>query len=400
MADAGGQCESEKNSNVINIQLAVIYMKAVGFVTRYPPTHCGIAEYSKFLISALKSLNPKMKIVVFTTVESRTDEYFDEIGVKVIPCFNRFEKDYSELMDCVNEEEVDILHVQHEYGIFGFGREIIESLSEMKEEKIVKACVLTAHTVEHPYTNRPEAFEFQNSLNELDAVVVHSDLQEFELITQGISAERIYQIPHGTLINPYLGYTKQFLAKTLGIGDGFQGIVLAIPGFMRKDKGVDVLLEALDYMQDLKFTVMLAGEPQDEGVKELVENFRTNTLLLERYLSGDEILRVVALADAIVLPYKDRKGAYAVSGILHLSMGGLKPIIGCRTPRLVELCQHAPWMTVPPNNAFELARKIKWLASNYELTVSYMSELYAYAARTQWVSVAHKVYELYRNLIS
>ncbi len=375
-------------------------MKCIGFVTRYPPTHCGIAEYSKFLISALRSLNPKIKVVVFTTDESREEKYVDEIGVEVVPCFRRFERDYSELFDAVNESGVELLHVQHEYGIFGCGKEIIRALNEMKEEKAVKACVITTHTVDHPYTARPEVFEFQKSLNLVDAVVVHSDLQEFELLTQGIDAERIHQIPHGTLINPYLGYTKQFLAKSLGINEEFHGVILAIPGFMRKDKGVDILLEALNYMKDLKFTVMLAGEPQDESMRELVERFESKTVLLERYLSSDEILRVVALADAIVLPYKDRKGAYAVSGILHLSMGGLKPIVGSRAPRLVELCQHAPWMTIPPNSAVEFAKKVRWIVNNYEFTVSYMSELYAYAARTQWISAAHEHYGLYRFLLA
>ncbi len=373
-------------------------MKSVGFVTRYPPTHCGIAEYSKFLISALRSLNPKMRVTVFTTNESREEKYVDEIGAEVIPCFSRFEKDYSGLIDAVNENRVEVLHVQHEYGIFGSGNEILKALKELKEEKIVKATVVTTHTVDHPYTARPEVFEFQKSLSMADAIVVHSDLQEFELITQGLDVAKLHQIPHGTLINPYLGYTKQFLARSLGLKEEFCGLVLAIPGFMRKDKGIDILLQALDYMDDLKFTIVLAGEPRDEFIREMVEEFKSRTVLIERYLSSDEILRVVALADAIVLPYKDRKGAYAVSGILHLSMGGLKPIIGSRSPRLVELCQFAPLMTIPPNNAEELAKRVRWLKNNYEFTVSYMSELYAYAARTQWISVAHEHYRLYEEL--
>ncbi len=373
-------------------------MKSVGFVTRYPPTHCGIAEYSRFLVSALRSLNPKIRITVFTTKESGEERYVDDIGVEVIPCFDKFEKDYSGLIDAVNENRVEVLHVQHEFGIFGSGSEVLEALRELKEEKIVKATAVTTHTVDHPYTSRPEVFEFQKSLDVVDAVIVHSDLQEFELITQGIDVKKLHQIPHGTLINPYLGYTKQFLSKSLGLKEEFCGLVLAIPGFMRKDKGIDILLEALNYMKDLRFTVVLAGEPKDESVRELVEKFESKTVLIERYLSSDEILRVVALADAIVLPYRDRKGAYAVSGILHLSMGGLKPIIGSRAPRLVELCQFAPLMTIPPNNAEELAKRVRWLSNNYEFTVSYMSELYAYAARTQWVSVAHEHYSLYEEL--
>ncbi len=372
-------------------------MESLGFVTRYPPTHCGIAEYSKFLISALKFLNPQLKITVFTTDESFKEPYYDEMGIKVIPCFKRFEKDYSELINVVSEEKVDVLHVQHEYGIFGFGREILDALCELRD--CVKANVITMHTVEHPYTARKGTLEFQKELNEVDAVVVHSDLQEFELLVQGVNPAKLHQIPHGTLINPYLGYTKHYLANSLGIKENFRGLVLTIPGFMRKDKGVDVLLDALDIVGDLKLTLILAGEPKDEAVKELVESFKSKTILIERYLSSDEILKVVALADVVVLPYKDRPGAYAVSGTLHLSMGGLKPIIGSRVPRLFELCQHSPWLTVPASNPEELAKRIRWLDKNYEFTVSYMHELYAYAAETQWVNVAHEHYRLYGYLI-
>ncbi len=373
-------------------------MKAIGFVTRYPPTHCGIAEYSKFLISALKFLNPNLRVVVFTTNESFENTYYDS-DIKVIPCFSRFERDYSNLIDALANEKVEVLHLQHEYGIFGTNKKIINVINEAKEERLIKSGVITMHTVHHPYTLLKEALEFQRELNKLDAVIVHSDLQEFELIVQGIDAAKIHSISHGTLINPYLGYSKKYLAKSLRISNP-KGFVCAIPGFMRRDKGVDTLLEALDGLENLKLTLIFAGEPQDDVVRELVESYKSKTILIERYLSSDEILKVVALADAVILPYKDKLGSYAVSGILHLSMGGLKPIVGSRVPRLVELCQHSPWLTVPSSNAKELANKIKWLISNYEFTVSYMHELYAYAAETQWVNIAHEHYKLYNWLLN
>lgn len=377
-------------------------MTVIGFVCRYPPVHCGIAEYTKFLISALRSLNPKLKLYVFSTDEAYKDYYEDELGVKVIPCFKRFETNYSKFLNKLSEVDgVDILHVQHEYGIFGEGRYIIDALLQAKEERLVKKNVITMHTVDHPYSGRDFALRFQASLNDLDSVIVHSALQEFELQMQNVESSRINRIPHGTLINPYLRYTKGYLSKSLGLNeDNFKGIILAIPGFLRKDKGVDVLLKALRLIGDMKFTIILAGEPKDEELHEFVaRETEYRTILIERYLSSDEILRVVALADAIVLPYKDRKGAYAVSGILHLSMGGLKPIIGSRTPRLIELYQFAPDLTVPPNNPKELANKIRWLVDNYDYAVAYMSELYSYAARTQWIRIAYSHLRLYRTLL-
>ena len=377
-------------------------MITVGFVSRYPPVHCGIAEYTKFLISALRSLNPKLKIYVFSTYEAYKDSYEDELGVNILPCFEPSEKSYSDFLSQLAEVGgVDILHVQHEYGIFGEGKHVLNALARAKEEELVKKTVITMHTVDHPY-GRDYALRFQSSLNDVDAVIVHSNLQEFELQMQNIDTSKLFRIPHGTLINPYLSYTKGFLSKSLGLNeDDFRGIILAIPGFLRKDKGVDVLLEALKLIEDIRFTILLAGEPRDPELHELVtKKTEYRTIVIERYLSGDEILRVVALADAIVLPYKDRKGAYAVSGILHLSMGGLKPIIGSRTPRLIELYQFAPDMTVPPNDPKELANKIRWLVDNYDYAVAYMTELYGYAARTQWIRMAYRHLRLYRSLLN
>ncbi len=376
-------------------------MIRIGLVSRYPPVHCGIAEYTKFLVSALRSLNPKLEIYVFSTDEAFKDCYEDELGVEVLPCFRPSERDYSEFLSQLAEVGgVDVLHVQHEYGIFGEGKQVIEALNQAKDEKLAKRAVITMHTVDHP-SGRDFALRFQASLNDVDAVVVHSNLQEFELQMQNVETSRLFRIPHGTLINPYLSYNKGFLSKSLGLKeDEFRGIILAIPGFIRKDKGVDVLLEALKLIEDMKFTLLLAGEPRDRDLHELViRETEYRTIVIERYLSSDEILRVVALADAIVLPYKDRRGAYAVSGILHLSMGGLKPIIGSRTPRLVELYQFAPDMTVPPNDPRELAGKIRWLVENYDYAVAYMTELYGYAARTQWMRMAYRHLRLYRSLL-
>jgi glycosyltransferase involved in cell wall biosynthesis len=374
----------------------------IGFVSRYPPVHCGIAEYTKMLISSMFSLNLKVDVCVLATDEVHSDSYSDDLGIDVYPCYKRFEKNYSNLLNVLAEiGGVDVLHVQHEYGIFGAERRLIDALLEAKSEKLAKKAIITMHTVDHPYSERSdETIVFQSWLNELDAIVVHSNLQEFELQNQGLNPSEIYRIPHGTLINPYLYLTRRILSRSIGIDDNFKGVILTVPGFLRRDKGVEVLLDALRMLKDLTFTLIIAGEPRDEDLKATVESSEFRTILIERYLSSDEILRVVALADAIILPYKDRKGAYAVSGILHLSMGGLKPVVGSRTPRLVELYQHAPKLTVPPNNPVELAKKIEWLVANYDYALAYMAEVYSYAARTQWIRVAHRHLELYRTILS
>ncbi len=380
----------------------------LGFVSTYPPTHCGVGEYTHMLVTALKSLYSKIDIHVFSDKMSGTDERYDEFAkVTVHPSFEHGETSYRELLDAISRVDgVDLLHVQHEYGIFGRHNGIIEAIEEARKERLVKEAIVTMHTVDHPFTLRNGTLEFQRQLNKFGAVVVHSALQEFELIHQGIDPSRIYRIPHGTLLNPYLWLPRYKLAESLGLReDQLTGFIIGVPGFLRRDKGLDILVKAIKPLisdNGGRDTVIVAGEVKDPVLKKEIEDMvrnGPNLVFIERWLSNEEILKLVALVDTVVLPYRDRPAAYSVSGILHLSMGGLKPIIGTRTPRLIELYQHAPRMTVPTRNPEELTRKIKWLKENYDLAMAYMSSVYSYAVRTQWHRVARRHLSLYASVL-
>ncbi len=379
----------------------------VAFISRYPPAHCGVAEYTRMLISALVSVAPWVSVIVFSTKEYRSKPYVDDsTGAIVYPCYNLLDDNYDSILDYLAEVGgVDILHLQHEYGIYGESTAVLDAIKKAVDEGLARRSIVTMHTVYHPYSNAEWAIEFQASLNRVDSVIVHSPLQEFELYTQGVESWRIHRIPHGTLINPYIGSPRRELCRRLGVRlEESPGMILCIPGFIRRDKGLNVIAESLEMINSSKVTLLLAGEVKDVSVLEEVEasipNGRGRVLALKRYLTNDEILMLTALSDAIVLPYIDAKGKYAVSGILHLSMGSLKPIIGSRVPRLIELYQRAPRLTVAPGDPGDLACKIEWLAKNYDYAVAYMAELYAYAARTQWTRMARRHLEHYKRILS
>ena len=358
------------------------------------------------LAEAMRSVAPESSVTVYSTYEAGRDPYVDEAGgVVVVPSYERLSGDYSRVLDALAEQGgVDVLHVQHEYGIQGPHSSLVEALLEAKREGLARLVAITMHTVVHPLSGRREALEFQSLLGELDLVVVHSYLQEYELQVQGVPPGKLIRIPHGTLINEYIGRPRRALLEELrreiGLEPGrLRGMVLAVPGFMRLDKGLDILVDAMARLEPGWATIVVAGEVWEEGAAEALRRPTDSIVAIERYLSHDQILKLAAVADAIVLPYRDKRGAYAVSGILHLSMGSLKPIIGTRVPRLIELYQHAPGLTVPPRDPEALAAMLRWLRENYDVAVSYMSSVYSYAARTQWPIVARKHLAVYRLLL-
>ena len=352
------------------------------------------------LLKAFRSLMPAAELFVLSTNEASWSEYVDPLTkARVVPLYGYRANSYHAIPAFLEEiGGADVVHLQHEYGIYGDSSAILSALEEVWKKKLAKVIVITLHTVYHPYSGRSNALAFQSTLNNrfIDVVIVHSRLQEFELQAQGVNPSKIVRIPHGTLINPYLGLPRAKLAKELGLDlVGLGDLILSIPGFIRPDKGFDILLEAIEGLKG--FTILVAGEVKDQRLKELLED-APNTVVLDHYLSKDKMLKLIALSDAVVLPYRDKPGTYSVSGILHLAMGSLKPIIGTRVPRLIELYNNAPQMTITPGNPVELREKLVWLLQNYEHAMMYMERMYSYAVGTAWRNIARKHLQLYVKL--
>ena len=381
------------------------------FVSTYPPIHCGVGEYLRLLAEAMLSVEPGLDLRVATLKEAGSEPYSLE-GVLAYPVLERAAASYSPLLELLTEiGGADIVHVQHEFGIFGETEAIIDAVAEARRERLARATVITLHTVYHPMgleKGKETRLRVNRAASMLDAVVVHSVLQEMELLSQGLPVEKVYRIPHGTSINTYIDVPRGVLAARLGLPkDLVEKRIVAVPGFLRRDKGLETLLKAFTRLRNGRdVRLVVAGEPQGRGAEEvarIVEEYASldeRIVYVRRYLSGQKVLMLAALADLIVLPYEDRPGKYSVSGILHLSMGSLKPIVGTRVPRLVELYQLAPRVTVKPYSPGSLAAKIKWVLDNYDDAVVYMERVYGYAVRTRWQRMARRHLELYRSLLA
>ncbi|WP_201783119.1 glycosyltransferase [Pyrodictium occultum] len=376
----------------------------VGIVSSYPPTHCGIGEYTRMLAAALRSVDPGVEVLVFSDRSLREPWVNDYAGARVVPLFERGSgAGVEDLPDALAEAGgVDVLHVQHDYSLYGYSDAVLRAALRAREEGLAARVVFTMHTVHHPYTPEREALGLQSRLGPVDAVVVHSPLQEFELRSQGVPGSRLARIPHGTRFNPYLGLPRHQLLQRLGLGS-LRGALVVVPGFLKRDKGLDTLLEALRLLGGgggPAPTLVVAGEVWDRGLLGTLEEIGrlVNLVLLERYLEHRELLMLLAAADLVLLPYRHTR-FYSVSGMLHLALGGMRPVIGTRVPKLAELYQYAPRLTTPPGSPGALARLLRWALRHYETVVTYMSFLYSYAARTEWRRVARRHLRLYRRLL-
>ena len=380
----------------------------VAIVSRTPPSECGIAEYVSMLASVLNTYANVEVVLVGNSegVGGLGIEYVDKYsGSKCVSCFSVNDTDYDGIVKCIKELSPDVVHIQHEYGIFKSLDGFIKLLKGIKE--LGCKLVVTLHTVAHALKGS-EYVSFQRELVRLaDAVIVHSVLQEYELIMEGVDPSKLFRIPHGTLLNPYRTFSKSRLSRELMIKDlvtdGY--ILITTPGFIRRDKGLATLLKATELISkyyDVK--LLLVGTPQFDGheylgeISELLKSLGDAVVFIKRFLNREELLKFIALNDLIVFPYVD-KYHLGVSGAFHLAIGTHRPVVCSRAPRLIECYEVAPEATVPKNEPELIARKVIEFIENPEEALEVSRKLWNYAIKTSWERVGDVHRELYYDVL-
>jgi len=96
------------------------------YVATFPPRECGIATFTKDLITAMdKKFAPKIKSKILVMNNSDTNIYNNNEDI----LFDIAENDisaYKKAAEIVNEiDAIKLINIQHEFGIFGENMEVI-----------------------------------------------------------------------------------------------------------------------------------------------------------------------------------------------------------------------------------------------------------------------------------
>lgn len=181
----------------------------------------------------------------------------------------------------------------------------------------------------------------------------HSDLKGLRQV-DGTRVADASVIPHG----PYDHFRKTYDA-TVDRGAPDSCFNLLYFGLIRPYKGVPDLIEAFDLLTNEEATdywLTIVGETW-EGCTEPGEMIRFSRhrgriTFINRYVSDEEAGRLLAGADAIVLPYRRTSS----SGVLHAAMSLGLPVIITDLPGLREdAAEYEGAIVVPPANPSALA---------------------------------------------
>lgn len=366
----------------------------VAYVGSALPRRCGIATFTANLSKALETSWGKGS--GFNIAINDTEEGYDYTP-QVIGQIGREELDeYRQAATLVNTKTIDLVSLQHEFGLFGgtAGNYITEFLS-----RVEKPVITTLHTV----LPQP-APDLRKTLIEIAAfsryLVVMNELAIKILITvYDIDPEKIRLIPHGVPDTPYID--PLYFKHQLGLAK--KEVILTF-GFLSPNKGIETMLQALPevvkkHPQALYIVLGIThpvvkkekGEAYRESLEEMVKELglHEHVLFQNEFVDDETLDRYLGAADVIACPY--HSGEQITSGVLSLALGKGKAIVS--TPylhaqevlaegrgKLVEFKDHAGFSTALDvllddtverrqlaGRALAVGRKMTWplVAENY-----------------------------------
>jgi len=372
----------------------------VAYISPYVPQKCGIATYSYYLAKAVKKNDPSSDILILTEDECIPRQ---KKRYKVIPCWNRKQNYADQILKHAND--IDILHIQHEYKIYGFDERLFSLLHKLGKNT---RKVITFHClIPNQFSKRgPNEESYIARLSQLaDNIIVHSVSQSLILNRIGVPASKITVIPHGTLIT---NKNKNVSRNKLGLPSNVK--LLVCFGFIKRHKCIHVALKIFAEilktrtdvrlhisgclapnasLSDRKYAISLTKEIKDRGLKKYV-------LYNKMYCPNEDLPYLLGAADVVLFPYHEENRA--ISGALHLALGAKRPVVASRLPKFEELSEISDELMVLPDNTVGMAKTVLRLLEDPIFRNHIIARIEQFRHMTSWEEAAKIHLSLYKSL--
>ena len=364
------------------------------------PRHCGIATFTTHLADAIGAALPDADGFVLAMNDiGRQHDY---------PARVRFElkegdlASYRRAADFLNVNQVDVLSVQHEYGIFG-GKAGAHLLTLLRNLRM--PIVTTLHTI----LSAPNAAQ-RSVLEELarvsDRLVVMST-SGADLLRRvhGISDDQIDLIPHGIPDIPFDPASKSRLAV-----DG--KLVILTFGLLSPDKGIEYVIDAMPEIlavhPDTVYVVLGATHPhvveRDGEAYRLMLEARAerlgvggNMIFHDRFVSQPELTEFLSATDIYITPYLQPE--QITSGTLAYAVGGGKAVISTPYIYARELLADGRGLLVPYRDSSAIAREVIGLVQDDDAREEMCTRAAAHGIGMTWPAVAQKYVQSFERAL-
>ena len=325
----------------------------------YVPRMCGIATFTADLSNSIAAQSPGIDLFAIAMNDAdRRYTYPDRVRFEIT------ESDvasYRRAANFLNVNAVDVLCVQHEYGIFGgkAGSHVLLLLRELR-----MPIVATLHTLlNEPNELRRAAMEELARISERLVVMTEHGAETLRKV-HGVPNHKIDLIPHGI---PFVPFDCRGKAE---IGVEGKSVLLTF-GLLSPDKGIEHVIEALPAIlaryPDTVYIVLGATHPHVKenhgemyrlGLENRAQRLGVdaNVIFHNRFVSQAELIEFLSVTDIYITPYLNLE--QTTSGTLAYALGSGRAVISTPYWHAQELLADGRGVLVPWKNPQSIASAV------------------------------------------
>ena len=362
------------------------------------PRQCGIATFTTDLTEALAKQAPAAQCSIVAMTDTPEGYRYPPIVRFEIPQNQLAE--YRRAAEYLNTNHVDVVCVQHEYGIFGgrTGNHVLALIEELR-----MPVVTTLHTVlKEPTADQKEVMVQLAELSDR-LIVMTRKAQDFLEDIYGIPREKTCFVHHGIPDTPFVdpNYYKDIF--------GVEGrkVILTF-GLLSPGKGIEYIIEALPKIVEKhpEAVYILLGATHPHVKKTSGETYRLelqrlarrngvddNVIFHNRFVEIEELCEYLGAADLYVTPYLNE--AQIVSGTLAYAMGAGKAIVSTPYWYAEEMLADRRGRLVPFRDADAIASQVIDLLDNDMDRHAMRKKAYTFTREAVWKEVARQYLDVF-----
>jgi len=372
---------------------------SVIILSTYPPRECGIATFSRDLARGLRELGMCPGVVAMND-ENGPYRYGPEVVAEIR---ENCREDYRSAALRLNRERVDVVNIQHEFGIFGgeWGEDLLELLDHLE-----RPVVTTLHTV---LSNPPaKARQIIRILCRRSAAVVVLSPSAVDLLEEryGVPRSRVRMIWHGVPVvervprseaKARMGLEGRWVLTTFGLvspGKGLEDVLDALPSIARVFPNVLYLVLGethpnLRRREGEWYRNMLLERVRRLGIGELVR-------FENRYLEDEELIRYLQATDVYLTPYLNPE--QIVSGTLSWALACGCAVVSTPYRYAQDVLGEGRGVLVPFRSPAAIAAAVTDLLSDPDWRERIGERTWRFAQQMRWPAVAQAYAALFQEV--
>jgi glycosyltransferase involved in cell wall biosynthesis len=376
----------------------------VGCVATCAPRQCGIATFSADLARAMGGADPSVEVRFAAIDNGEPLGYADHVHWRV----TQGDPDsYRCLAEDMNDAGVDVVLLQHEFGLFGTWGPVFDDHLTGFLDRLHAPVVAILHSVPPTPSPSVRAAVTRLARRSTSLIVIGQAPRRLLIDEYGVDRGLVRVVLHG--VPSPSPVPRPQLRRSLGVA-GRQ--LISTFGFLDPHKGLEHMIAAMSEVvaRFPRALYAIVGRTHPELARHAGESYRhtlerdvvsrglgDNVVFVNGFVTVGQIVDYLAASDVYVTPYLDMD--QVTSGTLAYALGQGRAVVSTPYTHAREALAHGRGVLVPPADPAALADAVVGLLRDPLHRGAMERRAAAYGAVMTWPIVGAQTLAILRSAI-